>query len=389
MLKISLISTITILSSLSHAAVFENCTQGVSFNNGNTYKHISGKVVCHLRDNPTVKTREIGLYKGIKQGKSIFYDASLSTIRDQDKTGKLYRIEHYSQGKLDGEVRHFDPRTGKMKEFMRYKNGHTVYSKNMNDNSERFYAFPITGEFWSRSGSMDTNAKGQITSLSCPQKKSDHNLINVKCGWSYSPGPVVKLHYGPTVHEMRYCKGKRCKNSPSKSTSRSGKKTGESFVNKKEQRVERQFYQNGKVKYEHISNKGRGAENIIREYFESGKPKSIAIIRDRKTQELTKFYQNGKKRYNGKILGRIVKAIHYYDNGKKSEEYEFKTYPRVFYNRFITRGKIINISRGYYESGRLSREVTWKDGYQARVRSFDVDGKLEKDESYYSDGSRK
>ncbi len=57
-------------------------------------------------------------------------------------------------------------------------------------------------------------------------------------------------------------------------------------------------------------------------------------------------------------------------------------------NSLTSRGRLINTSREYYESGKIHRENTWKDDYIERTREFDNNGKLTKDERYYSDGSR-
>lgn len=386
MFRKTLLGILLIVSQSSYAAVFENCSQGVDFSNGNTYANISGTVVCHLRDNPTVKTREVGLYEGKKQGKTVLYDASLSTIRDQDKTGKLYRIEHYQLGKLEGEVRHFDPRTGKLEEFMRYRNDKKIYLKSMKTNQETFYGFGLSGHDKHQSGSVTKNAEGNIVSLSCTQFKTDDAQLNRYCGFSQNPGPEVQLSSAFGQTKMRYCQGVPCGNSSS--TRANGEKSSETFINDQQQKVSREYNDAGNVVYETTSNKGRGARNEIREFFDDGKPKSVAIMENRKINELTFFYQNGKKKYHGKVDGDLVNAVHYYDNGNKREEYQFKTYPRVFFNRIISRGKPINTSKEYYESGQLYREITWKDHRKSRMLVFDEDGSLERDERYYPDGSR-
>lgn len=370
-----------------NAAVFETCTQGVLFDNRNTYKNISGVVVCHLRDNPTLKTREVGLYKGVKQGKTTVYAASLSSMQNKSEAKNLYKIEYYSNGKLDGEIKYFDPNSGEQTEFKRLNNGYATYVKNIKTGEEKFYAYPLTTPFWSESGSMIQNSKGEITSLACPQKKSDSNIINTKCGFSSSPGPLVKLHYGTEVHEMHYCKGRPCGNRKSSYTS--GEKSSEIFVNKEEQRVEREYHKDGTIASESISDKGLNTKRTVRENFDNGKTKSLSVFMGRKVVELTLYFQNGSMKYHGVIEGKIVKVEHYYDTGVKSEMYEFKKYPSIFFNRVIQRGKLINTSYSYFESGKIYRELTWNNGVKLTMQEYDEVGNILKKEQYYEDGSRK
>ncbi len=83
---------IIIVSPTIHA--IEDCSHNVNFSNGNTYNHLSAKVICHDKENPSIKSSETNLVNGIKHGKTILYDAFLRTIGPDDKTGKIYRIEN-------------------------------------------------------------------------------------------------------------------------------------------------------------------------------------------------------------------------------------------------------------------------------------------------------
>lgn len=221
-----------------------------------------------------------------------------------------------------------------------------------------------------------------IVSLHCMDSPSDNKEINHYCGFTKIPGPIIMIAMNGITSQNRYCKGKPC--GKTLKTYSNGNTASEKFTTEDGKIVSRRYNEKGVLTFEHTRSKDEMDEQVI-EKFDSGRAKEIFTIRNNKPLEIKTYYQNGHIRYHAKVSEKeIVQAAYYYDNGQKREEYQFKHYS----NNLIDRGKLINISREYYESGKIHRENTWKDGYIERTREFGNNGNLTKDERYYSDGSR-
>ena len=359
----------------------EDCSHGVNFSNGNTYKNLTAKVICHDRDNPSIKSSETNLVEGIKHGKTILYDAFLRTVGPEDKTGKIYRIENYDNGKLHGEVKTFDAQTGNLITTQEYRNKKEISSKNEATNQTTFHGYTLDPKSYQKS-TLIKDGNDSIISLRCMEIPTDNKEINRYCGFIDSPGPTIKITNSGITSQIHYCKGKPC--GKSLQTYGNGNTASEKFTTKDGKIVSRQYNEKGVLTYEHTRSKDAKEEQVI-ENFDSGQPKEIITLHNHIPLEITTYYQNGQKRYHAKASGKeIVNATSYYDSGHKSEEYQFKRYS----NSLISRGRLINTSRKYYESGEIHRENTWKDDYIEHMREFDINGNVIKDERYYSDGSR-
>ncbi len=211
---------------------------------------------------------------------------------------------------------------------------------------------------------------------------TDNEEINRYCGFIDTPGAMIKITNSGMSSQFHYCKGKLC--GKSLLTYANGNKASESFTTKEGKKVSRRYNVQGVLTYEHSRSKDTKDEQIV-EYFDSGLPKEVSILHNHKPIEITTYYQNRHIRYHAKTSEKeIVHATTYFDNGLKKEDYQFKRYS----SSLTSRGRLINTSYEYYESGKIHRENTWKDGYIEHTREFDNNGNLTKDERYYSDGSR-
>lgn len=372
------------LSSIAYAAV-EDCSHGVSFDNGSTFANVTGTVVCHLRDHPNIKTQEVSLVNGKKHGKRTLYGAFLNSA-PRSAWQRVYMIEHYSNGEQQGAAQTFDLTSGKMEVERQYNNGRETATQHAGQNKV-IQAYG-TGDRRYDSSKLSRDAKGNITQLVCMDIPTNNAELNRLCGFSQNPGPVIKINNGMGITtSQQYCKGRPC--GTTVQTYANGQKAAEYTV-ENGKKVERFYNPDGTMEQEQSRSKNKDQQ--VKQYFPDGKLKAILTWAKNEPTEITVYYQNGKKRYNAKKNNQtqLVTAVHYHDNGVKSEEYQFKVYPGVFLDTIVHRGELVNVSREYAENGRIIREITWNNGDISRIRKFDKNtGKLTKDESYYPDGSRK
>lgn len=250
--------------------------------------------------------------------------------------------------------------------------------------SAQAFAVDYTGQVLDGSGvgRVSKNNKGKVVGVKCPRSITNNVEVNLNCGLSKSPGPLLIMKRRGSTFITRYCKGVPCgglrKAVPRNRIVRREKPVKKAHVT--------QYFKNTpnkqvKIIPLKISKQYSRKKQFIRENYANKKPKRTAIMLNNKIQDLTLYYPNGVKQYRRIIRGNIVSVTHYYQNRKIRESYQFKTYPEVFYDKNISyknngRVKLINSSYEYYPSGRLYREIIWKDNQKVRVRVFDINGRL-------------
>lgn len=228
-----------------------------------------------------------------------------------------------------------------------------------------YIGYPING-LSGPFGKVSKNKQGKVIGIKCPKNITNSPVVNLNCGLSKEPGPVLVINHGNSTLITRYCKGVPCGSLKKEAVSKQRRNL------KKERPSQITSVQNPTKK--HI----KKVTKNLRSNYKNGKPQSIAIMNHNKIVDLTLYYPNGIKKYRRIIRKNIVSATHYYQNGKTQKSYQFKSYPSLFQSKSISRGPAINTTREYYPSGRLYRETSWKNNKKVRIRTFDKSGNLSK-----------
>ena len=391
----------TILASFSAHAVIQNCSQGVNFSNGNTYKQLSGTISCVLRKNPRIKTQSVSLKSGKKHGKSITYGGFYR--RKDSAKNHIAMIENFHNGKKHGKFIIYDEKLpSKINVEKDYKNG--VQQREMRfsvfNGGKTITYYAPKGKWSSKIGSLSYNKAGQLSNKSCPKVKSHVPELNKVCGFGDNAQAVTLRDNSGKITTTAVIKQGQAQER--KTYYASGK-----LRSKATPHLTQTFYENGKLKKEKIGNPKQAL--TIKEYFPTGTKKSLERSNNNHviTEERT-WYMNGKpKRVElHQPKTRVVSVKAYYGNGQLQESFQFirngrykKTYfgkAQFFYENGRPSEESVRDNKGkmlsakvYYFNGPLMKFTVVHGDNSRTVKEYDKNGSLQKTATYYSDGSVK
>ncbi|MFN0061530.1 MAG: hypothetical protein ACKVPX_03310 [Myxococcaceae bacterium] len=160
----------------------------------------------------------------------------------------------------------------------------------------------------------------------------------------------------------------------------------------KESGPSREYAESGQLIREARFDKGEPVEQTS--FFLNGKRKEHLLAKDRATVSFKRFWDSGGVKEEGTFLRdsdradislegwglhrRIGTYRSFWENGKLSEE-----------RRFDDKGELNGPLLSFYDSGTPRDEAVYTAGRLTKLKRYDETGKLEKDEEYFEDGSRK
>lgn len=383
----------------SPAWAVEDCDHKVNLNNGYTYKDLTANVTCVDRDSGKL-TQQIPFMNGKKHGEVKTYHF---------QTGRLLRIEPYQHDELHGVVSAFDPDTGKLSCTM-------TYQKNRLDGPETCY-YPNGKVKYIKYNRAD-NQQDTVVRFTPSEKLSD-----LTCG-EHSVHPDDRLWCGFTAKESAVELFDDADKLKSRLRYKDAKLNG----------LQEYFYANGnpKEKTEYLNAKRHGVSEKYREdgtligklnyrdhylygeqitFFEDGvKQQSSTWVENQIPLAFKEWYQNGKLKAEMKIDGNRKFEKEYHDNGQLAHELEYIEVKYKYQNEWVIHGeeksyfengqvaaekqyndagKKDGEEKIYYENGQLSKHLYWKNDVLERKITYKENGEIDKDESYYPDGSRK
>ncbi len=394
------------IGSFSAYAVVENCTHGVSFNNGNTYKKLTGTVNCVWRKNPRVKTRSVSLRNGKKHGKSIIYIGRYG--KRGSERNHISMVENYHNGKKHGKFIIYDEKNpSKINVEKDYKNGLQQREMRLSvfNGGKTISYYAPKGKWSSKIGSLSYNKAGQLSNKTCPKTKSHVAELNKVCGFSGSGQAVTLRDDNGKITTTAVIK--QGQTQERKTFYKSGK-----LRTKAKPNLKQFFYENGKLEEEIIGN----PKNIlaVKKYYPSGVKKNLQRTNKRMITEERSWYMNGKPDLIAihDLKKKVITIKRYYGNGHLKEDYR-KILNFNAYNGYSYREKRIGTYRSFhengkpyieavydnkakylrgkrfFETGRLQESVVVNADKSRSVKQYDKNGTLEKSASYYPDGSVK
>lgn len=350
--------------------------QHVNPANGHTTAGKTGLMRCKDRDSGELM-REQQIQNGVFMG----------LVRHYGK-GRLVK-EHSvnANGNMQGRAREFSP-TGQVLREAMYENGHeTGLTRSFHPGGQvrrlAFYAEP--GE----RASAEFTERGQLSALRCGDKPMLAPAVDdVRlCGFVNGPSQVELFDSkGILRSRLAYAAGKRVR---SEELYDNGKPSVQDEINGN-LRTERRWSSEGVKRREVVFLLvERGAiRQREQEFSEKG-----TLVRDQRwnaagePQSDESYYLNGqprsKARYGTAGDARQVEITEFHDNGQRAALGRFLLVDRVrripvgTHQRFGDKATLMAESV-YDDKGRVTRERTW-----------DADGKPERDDEVFEDGSRK
>lgn len=351
--------------------------QAVNPANAATTVGKTGLMRCKDRDSGQL-VREQQIQSGTFMGLVRFYE-----------NGKLAR-EHSvnARGNIEGRAREFSP-SGQVLREATYEDGHEtgLVRSFYPDGSLRRVTFfaDAAGE----RASVEFTERGQLSALRCGDKPvlapvaDDAQL----CGFGAGASRVELFDArGILRSRLSYVAGKRVR---SEDLYDNGKPAAQDEV-VGNQRIERRFSSEGIKRRELVSLQGeRGAiRQREQEFSERG-----TLVREQRWNTAgsplsdESYYQNGQPRSKS-VYGvdgnpRLIEITEYHDNGQRAAIGRYlagdrqRQLPTGTHQRFSDGGLLIAESV-YDDLGRVTRE-----------RSWDANGKLERDDEVFEDGSRR
>ena len=337
----------------------------------------TGVMRCKDRDSGQL-VREQQIQSGTFMGLVRFYE-----------DGKLAR-EHSlnSRGNIEGRAREFSP-SGQVLREATYEDGHEtgLVRSFYPDGSLRRVTFfaDAAGE----RASVEFTERGQLSALRCGDKPvlapvaDDAQL----CGFGAGASRVELFDTrGILRSRLSYAAGKRVR---SEDLYDNGKLAAQDEV-VGNQRIERRFSSEGIKRRELVSLLGeRGPiRQREQEFSERG-----TLVREQRWNTAgsplsdESFYQNGQPRSKS-VYGvdgnpRLIEITEYHDNGQ-----------RAAIGRYLAGDRQRQLPTGthqrFSDSGLLIAESVYDDlGRVTRERSWDANGRLERDDEVFEDGSRR
>lgn len=372
---------VAVLAALCHPAAHavQDCElngQSVNPANGHTTAGKTGLMRCKDRGSGELM-REQQIQNGVFMG----------LVRHYDK-GKLVK-EHSvnANGNMQGRAREFSP-AGRVLREATYENGHeTGLTRSFHPGGQvrriAFYAEP--GE----RASAEFTERGQLSALRCGDKPMLAPAVDDArlCGFVNGPSQV-ELFDGRGILRSRlaYAAGKRVR---SEELYDNGKPSVQDEINGN-LRTERRWSSEGVKRREVVFLLvERGAiRQREQEFSEKG-----TLVRDQRwnaagePQSDESYYLNGqprgKARYGTAGDARQVEITEFHDNGQRAALGRFLLVDRIrriptgTHQRFSDKATLMAESV-YDDKGRVTRERTW-----------DADGKPQRDDEVFEDGSRK
>ncbi|MDM0010945.1 hypothetical protein QTH87_00710 [Variovorax sp. J22P168] len=378
--RLALAAVAALALACSSAQAAEDCElngQAVNPANAASTAGKTGLMRCKDRDSGLL-VREQQVQGGVFAGPVRVYE--------NDKLVKEHTLN--ASGNMEGRAREFSP-TGQVLRDATYEDGREVgMARSFHPNGALRRATFFANASGERA-SVEFTERGQLSALRCGDRPMLAPLADDAqlCGFGNGPSKV-ELYDGKGILRARlsYVAGKRVR---SEDFYDNGKPAAlDEIVGN--QRTERRFSSEGVKRREVISVVGERGTVRQREleFSERG-----TLLRDQRWNAAGEpvsdesFYQNGQPRsksvrgVNGN--GRLIEVVEFYDNGQRAAigRYlaidRFSQLPVGTHQRFTITGMLIAESV-HDDRGRVTRE-----------RSWDPDGKPERDDEVFADGSRK
>ncbi|MEE9339103.1 MAG: hypothetical protein V3U87_13575 [Methylococcaceae bacterium] len=406
-LKASMFFLALTINSIAYAVV-ERCEQSVNFNNGNTYKDISGQITCFLKSNPLVKTRIVTLNKGKKQGKTIIY---APFFNEDAKENQIMSKEHFLDDQEDGEFVYYDE-DGMLKEESFYKAGRKLREKRMSPFKKggwtlSFYRPNPKHSGVDSMGTISYTSSGQLNNITCPNEQSNITELDKVCGFEGEIENTLYDESGTMTSVTKNLKGKTVEQTEFNSW---GKVIGIYSDD-----LKKFFYETGNLKKEIMG--AAEQEQIVTDYYPTGKPKIQTKSKQRMITEMSAWYMNDKLNYNVIFHSNpdLAEATTYYGNGQLYQTYsyiptqgysEFSLYSyhnekvvgqsKIYYKNGQLHEDTLRSDKGipiakkaYYETGQLQQTIRINSDEMRIIQDYDTAGQLKKTVEYYPDGSVK
>ncbi len=405
-LKASFLFLALAINSIAYAAI-ERCEQSVNFNNGNTYKEISGQITCFLKSKPSVKTRMVTLKKGKKQGKTIIY---APFFNEDAKENQIMSIEHFSDDQEDGEFLYYDE-DRKLKEESFYKAGRKLREKQINPFKGgwtlSFYKPNPKHSGVDSLGSIRYTPEGQLRDITCPTEQSNITELDKVCGFN---GEIENTLYnidGVVTSVTKILKGKTVERTE---LNASGK-----VLETYNSDLQQFFYENGNLKKKIMGTAKQ--KQTVTEYYPTGKPKTQMKSLHRAITEIHAWYMNERLKYSVIFHSNpdLAEVTTYHGNSQVFQTYSYIPTQRYseFSLYFYLNEKLVGQSKSYYENGQLhediqrtnqgdliAKKIYHEAGYLQQtikinsdetrtIQDYDAAGQLTKSANYYPDGSIK
>ena len=353
-----------------------------------------------LRESPHVKTRSVSLKSGKKHGKSITY-GGFYRRKDSEKNSVAV-IENYQNGEKHGKFIIYDKKIpSKITTETDYIDGLQQREMRLSpfDGGKTITFYHPKGKWSEKTGSLSYNRAGQLSNMNCPKAISQVPELNEVCGFNgKSQVVILRDKNGKITTEALFRQGQTQER---KTFYASG-----NLRSKAKQDLKQFFYENGKLKQE-LTGDASGALTV-KDYYPSGKKKSLERSDNHILTEEREWYMNGKPKraafHQAKTRTVMVKSYH--GNGQLPEDYTFIRDSRysskrighvqIYYengkrqedSNYDNNGKLLN-ENIYFDNGNLMRSSQFDGDGSRTVKEYEKNGGLKKSESYYSDGSVK
>jgi antitoxin component YwqK of YwqJK toxin-antitoxin module len=331
------------------------------------------------------KDRETGL---VMREQQIQSGTFMGLVRLYEK-GKLVKEQSVNaRGNLEGRAREFSP-TGQVLRDATYEDGHEMGIVRSFYPGGQLRRATFFADAAGERAFVEFNERGQFMALRCGDKPllapvaDDARL----CGFSGGPSQVELFDDKGTLRSrLSYLAGKRMR---SEDLYDNGKPAAQDEMTGN-LRTERRFSSEGIKRREVVSLlTERGAvKQREQEFSEKGTP-----VRDQRWNAAgdpvsdEAFYLNGQPRSKA-VFGvggdsRQIEITEFHDNGQRAAVGRY-----VATDRF--RRVAVGTHQRFGESGVLIAESVYDDkGRVTRERTWDANGKLERDDEVFEDGSRK
>lgn len=313
----------------------------------------------------------------------------------------------FRDGKQHGEQRTIED--GKLKALAGYENGQRVWEKEV-------YPDGALKKYWRQlrdgSGELARTEAGNVHRLVCAPGVRDDKELRKPCGFEGAVTTSIYDGTGKVTRVQTWKDGVLQKEGPGDSAYAArnavayadGKKQGEERVLREDGTVassitwnrgvkdgpERGYSDDGKKVVKEVVWKA-GEIRQVTTFFLNGNPKRREVYQGQSRRQVTEFWDTGKVSAQGAELecrsDPSYRGYHdwcedglhraYFKNGAPSKEQTFK------------RGRREGPARGWWQSGKQESIEDWAADKLAKAKRWDVDGQLQVDEEYESDGSVK
>lgn len=381
------------------AHAVQDCKVGdkpINLNNGHETQTLTGRVICRDRDTGEVRL-EVPYVKGQVEGVDMmitFEGARLETTykagkrhgrqRKYDSAGKLLEETHYANDAEAGETRMFHP-NGKVRVHVRRGARDEDAFRIEYDGAGRPVEMYCGLQISTRVGRAPCRygRRTEVLTLFGSDGKP-RQRIRLKDG--LREGATEHLAEGKVVRFETFRAGRLHGLTEERDETGTVRRRAV-YADGEKDGPEERFFTDGKL--DERTSWRKGAKVVIERMWQNGQRRSRLTYEDEGKRELNEeFWDNGKPRLlepralTPSRWGRPTMAPHgtvkrWHENGQLAFEGAYAN------------GEQEGNSTHWFPNGVVARKETWSKGRLAALKQWDENGKLEKDEAYHEDGSRR